>query len=149
MKPVLLLGIGNSLRRDDAVGPLLAERLCGHPSLETLAVHQLCPEHVELFHGRQLVIFADAAVNCPELQSQTIECRPEVIPGTIAHHQHPHGLIALYQALYGNPPAAELIQMPAEDFGFGEGLSSQALAGLEKAVHLLQERFEDNFSLNR
>jgi hydrogenase maturation protease len=147
MKPVLMLGIGNTLRRDDAAGRLLAERLAGHPFIETHAVHQLYPEHIELFHDRRLVIFADAAIDCRELTCLSLSDRREPLASSIGHHQSPQGILGLYQALYGRWPAAEILKMPAADFGYGEGLSSTALSGLEHAVQLLQNRFSDSSSL--
>lgn len=144
MKPILLLGIGNTLRRDDGVGPLLAERLSDHSSIESLAVHQLCPEHIEWFHDRRQVIFADAAVDCPQLLWQSVDSRSDQISERLGHHQHPAGLMALFSALYGNPPTAKLLQMPAVDFGYGEGLSPVSMAGLEQAVQWLQNRFSSD-----
>jgi hydrogenase maturation protease len=49
MNQVLVLGYGNTLRRDDAVGPLAAEAVAGwgRPGVLALALPQLLPELAE------------------------------------------------------------------------------------------------------
>jgi hydrogenase maturation protease len=141
MKPVLLLGIGNSLRRDDGAGPALAERLLWHPKIEALPVHQLCPEHIEMFHHRELLIFADAAVDCSRVEVRVVPVCSDSIPSTIGHHQQPAGLVALYQALYQAAPSAELLSIPGLDFDYGEGISQHTQSAIDDAVRLLENRF--------
>ena len=66
--PVLLIGIGNPSRGDDAIGPLAIERLEGLdlPDTELLTDFQLQVEHALDLVGRDEVIFIDAAVTGPE-----------------------------------------------------------------------------------
>jgi len=61
---VLVVGVGNDLRRDDGVGRTVVEaverRLGGE--VDTVVTHQLLPEILEEFPGRRTVIVVDAAV---------------------------------------------------------------------------------------
>jgi len=64
MKPVLLIGLGNTLMGDDGVGCVVAERLSGHPRLppqvEVMSAGTdllACAAHIE---GRRRVVLVDA-----------------------------------------------------------------------------------------
>jgi Ni,Fe-hydrogenase maturation factor len=61
--PVLVIGYGNTLRRDDGVGVRAAELIAADPRLahaRVLAVHQLTPELALDIGAVSLVIFVDA-----------------------------------------------------------------------------------------
>ena len=71
--PLLVLAWGNPSRGDDALGPLLAERLLAHagaPSLvgrvEVLTDFQLQVEHALDLVGRERILFVDAALDLAE-----------------------------------------------------------------------------------
>jgi hydrogenase maturation protease len=62
--PILVIGIGNPSRGDDAIGPLAIERLeaLGLPGVELLTDFQLQVEHALDLVGRSEVVFVDATV---------------------------------------------------------------------------------------
>ena len=66
MNSTLIFGYGNPSRGDDALGPLLLERLAadGLPDIECLTDFQLQVEHALDLEGRDLVLFIDAHVSC-------------------------------------------------------------------------------------
>jgi hydrogenase maturation protease len=140
MSPTLVIGYGSPLRRDDAAGPLLAERVAawGRPDVRALAVHQLTPELAEPMSQARRVVFADATVE----EADGLARVRKVIPadgGVVSGHcSDPGWLLGLCQALYGRCPVAWLVTIPAADLGLGEGLSAAAAAGVEEALRLIE-----------
>lgn len=144
--PVLVLGIGNPSRGDDALGPRLIERLqvwqqTGRlPGVTLETDFQLQPEHVLDLVGRRRVIIVDAA-----LALETPYCLKTAAPGTLhevaaswtTHHLTPAALLALYRSLYGEPPRLELLAIGARAFELGAGLSAPAAANLAAALERL------------
>src|SRR5262245_1795360 len=64
---VVVIGYGNDLRGDDAVGLRAAQAVAAWdmPGVCGLAVHQLTPELAEILAGAALAIFVDARVPDP------------------------------------------------------------------------------------
>ena len=69
---LLILAVGNPSRGDDALGPLLLERLAAMREqrgdwndIELLTDFQLQIEHAVDLENRALALFADASVSCP------------------------------------------------------------------------------------
>jgi hydrogenase maturation protease len=72
----LVIGYGNTLRRDDGVGVRVAELLAVDPRMEgadILAVHQLTPELAIDVGEATLVVFVDAD---PSVEPGAVEVRP-------------------------------------------------------------------------
>ncbi len=154
----LVIGYGNTSRRDDGVGYHVVDALnarLGRPSLgelssdpadqagdiHTIWLHQLAPELAEIVASYDLVVFVDAHRD---------RCAPDlhIVPLTssyhssmISHHLHPETLLALTRDLYGHSPRAVLVSVRGHDFDFGESLSlrTQELtdAALEEIIRLL------------
>lgn len=139
---VLVLACGNPSRGDDALGPLLVERLsrdtdlarCG---IETLTDFQLQIEHVLDLQDRARIIFVDAAVSGPEPFAFTrLHPGPDASLGT--HALAPGALLALYrQVTADDPPPARLLAIRGYGFELGAPLSERASANLERARRLL------------
>src|SRR5579862_7741310 len=103
MPHLLILGYGNRLRGDDAIGPLAAERLQGllaDPGIEIRALHQLTPELMELISRATRVIFIDAALGPTpgEITERAVE--PDPAPRPFTHHATPELLLAGARSLY-------------------------------------------------
>ena len=132
---LLVIGYGNTLRRDDGVGPRVAEAVAALnlPGVSTLACHQLTPELADPISRAQTVVFVDAAAHAvatPKLARLT----PASAVQLMAHASSPEHLLALARELFGRVPAGWMLALPAEDFAFGEELSASAQAGLAQAV---------------
>jgi hydrogenase maturation protease len=123
---VLVIGYGNALRGDDAMGLIAAERLGG------MAVHQLTPELAERIAQVESVIFLDADTTIPPGEISATAVQPA--EGTLDHHATPAGLLRLAQTVYGATPAAWLIAMGGESFELKEGLSAAAARAVDRAV---------------
>jgi hydrogenase maturation protease len=136
---LLVIGYGNTLRRDDGVGPRAAEAVerMNLPGVRSLACHQLSPEHAELVSRARKVIFVDAAVD----EMGGVKFRP-LIPGDttqlMAHAADPQTLLALARDVFGRAPESWWLTIPALELGFGEDLSPEAQRGLETALEKIQ-----------
>jgi hydrogenase maturation protease len=138
---ILLIACGNSLRRDDGAGLVLAERLlrrCRRPDLEIHRCHQLTTDLAPRLAEPAVaaVLFVDAAVadgtgNPPLPLLRPLTDGPAAQP--VGHHLTPQALLALSAGLYGRRPPAWQVLIPGEDFAFGEGLSAVARGSLVRA----------------
>lgn len=133
----LIIGYGNPLRGDDAVGQMAAERLrrmIADPELEILAVHQLTPELMEPISRAARVIFIDAAVGAEP--GAIAERRIEATSGSRAftHQAAPETLLAGAMALYGAAPEATMFTITGAGFELGARLSEAAEKALETVL---------------
>ncbi len=126
---LLIIAYGNSLRRDDGAGLILAEILTqrwltqNYP-VRLRLVHQLSPElALDLAAPAVMaVLFVDAAVGYRPM----VKLRPldhdAPSPG-LTHHTRPEVIMA-YTELFGRiQPPAWLMTVTGVDFGHGETLS--------------------------
>jgi hydrogenase maturation protease len=137
----LVIGYGNDLRGDDAVGPLAAAAVAAWdaPGVWALAVHQLTPELAEALAVADLAIFVDACASPDREEVETHLIAPAVTDTVLGHTGDPRGLLALTAALYGHCPAAWSITVPARSFAFGAGLSPVAERGLAAALERVRD----------
>ena len=132
---ILVIGYGNTLRRDDGVGPGVAEAVAALalPGVRTLACPLLTPELAEPVSQARMVLFVDAAVDAPrEVQLRTLA--PAESSQIMAHAASPATLLALARDVFGHAPEAWLITIPVEELGIGEEFSPLAQCGFEAAV---------------
>jgi hydrogenase maturation protease len=141
----LVIGYGNPLRGDDAIGPRAALAVAAWeiPGVRALAVHQLVPELAEALAAATTAIFVDAhildsAEDAAEAAIAVEPIGPATSVSALGHTADPRALLALTAALYGRCPAAWAIAVPAPCFALGAALSPQAERGLSAA--LLQVR---------
>ena len=139
----VIIGYGNPLRSDDALGWRVTERLrelVSDPDVEILTHHQLTPELMETLSHVDRAIFVDAAAEgVPgEIMERTVEAGPAA--ASFTHNSSPEALLAGAQALYGHAPRAVLFSVPGADFSLGEQLSPPVSARLEELVALIQAR---------
>lgn len=146
----LVIGYGNELRGDDAVGIQVAETVANWhlPEVKAIVTHQLLPELAVEIAKADYVIFVDACAeeSCARnVQLTPISAQRENSPAAALTHTHSaQGLLALTQKVYDAAPLAWLLQVPTESFDFGEQLSSTARSGIDQAVQTI-ERFYINY----
>jgi hydrogenase maturation protease len=132
---VLVIGYGNSLRRDDGIGPWVAARLAerGLPGVRVVAAHQLTPELAEDLAGCRTAFFVDARAGAGE----PVEVRP-VLPATpdssLTHACDPRTLLALARSVYECNPDAWWVVVGGRDFSLGDGLSPDGVRNARAAV---------------
>ncbi len=129
-----IIGIGNTVRRDDGLGPFVIERLLRSElpaTVEIRAAHQLTPELAEQLSGRDLFVLIDAHASLPSGEISWQRVGPAAdYSGASAHQLTVEALLVLCRHLYGQCPETVLVSVGAEDLTVGEGLS----ATVEKAA---------------
>lgn len=139
--PLLVLAWGNPSRGDDALGPLLAERLLVHAEaapltgrVEVLTDFQLQVEHALDLVGRERVLFVDAALDLAE-PFAVRPLQPARGGGLGSHALAPEAVLQVYQDLHGYaPPPATLLAIRASRFELGAPPGVQALSDLDQAI---------------
>ena len=140
----LVLGYGNTLRRDDGAGVEVARQLAALAlaDVEIVEAHQLLPEHAELLARADRAIFADASVDA-DLPGVALEQLDPPDPGAEIrldpHLSDPGGLLALAAHLFGRAPEAWIVRLPVAELGIGEGLSPATSTAVNEAVRLIRD----------
>lgn len=133
MGAILVIGIGNELRGDDAAGIVAARQLAAwHRDAAVLTVHQLTADLAIGLGTYGTVLFIDA-----DLDATDVDVRP-LIPSfdrltCEPHHMTPEHLLAIAKAL-GEPLPRYVFEvgLPACSFGHGDPLSPTAASGVER-----------------
>lgn len=140
MFPILLFGIGNTLRSDDGVGIYVCEQLhqLQLKNVEIQTAQQLQTEFIDEIFNYKAVIVIDASIATAEVCFEKVEAG-----GTAAsssHHMNLSILQALAQQLYGKTIELYCCAIPAENFELGNELSSVTKQHAATAVQLLQQQ---------
>jgi len=139
-----VIGYGNTLRGDDAFGPLVAERLRQLVDSERaliLTCHQLTPELASDIAACEHVVFIDAAITSPagELVCRNLTAG-EADPGPLVHSLGPEQLLTLARLVYGRAPSASLVCVGGLHFDLGDQqLSPPVAAAIEPAVERIRD----------
>jgi len=142
MQPgVVVLAAGNRSRGDDAIGPLLLERLASRLAaegrggeFELIDDYQLQIEHALDLKGRRLALFIDSGwrTRAP-LAFYAVEAAPDAAQGN-THELSPQAVLEVYRRIErAAPPPAFVLCVRGERFELGEGLSAPAAANAEAA----------------
>jgi len=145
-RPILVFGYGNPSRGDDALGPLLIERLQERKEAgelhgaDLLIDFQIQVEHALDLRGREFVVFVDAASTGPEPYSfDSVEAASEV--GYSTHVMTPGALLRVLEMIADeHGPEVRLLAIRGYRFDLGSPISASARVNLEKAVEFLVQR---------
>lgn len=140
MKKTIVIGYGNTLRRDDGAGIAAAELLAKEfPNANVVTSEGLYPEIAERVAACDVAVFLDASVRTKGV------CVTRIFPGNYIHEGEGHalspaGVLGLCSELYGRTPGeALLVEIPAFECGFGERMSSGTLRLVDFCVRLVSE----------
>ena len=146
MMKILILGYGNTLRKDDGLGIYAAQALASltlPDEVEIRTYQQLSPELSPLLAQMDHAIFIDAALASNGEKPGTINTRilqPRTSqPGSITHHFDPETLLAMAETLYGHAPHATLFSVTAASFDLEEGLSPEVTAALPVLIESIKK----------
>jgi hydrogenase maturation protease len=133
---ILVIGYGNTLWGDDAVGQHVAAAVARWQvsGLSVRAAHQLTPELAEPVSRADMVIFVDGQLSGEEDAVTVRRLEPSTRADFAGHTSDPRGVLALAQAVYGRHAPAWLVLVPGLDFSLREGLSSAAARGVAEAI---------------
>ena len=140
----LVFAVGNPSRGDDALGPLLVERLEQWSAtarelpvdLVLLTDFQWQVEHALDLQGIDVAIFADASVS-GGTSFQTTPLSPQFDASYSTHALSPACVLAVAARLGQKLPQAWLLSMPGGDFELGAPLSATARSALDGAFAYL------------
>jgi hydrogenase maturation protease len=144
-QPVLVVGVGQRDRGDDAVGPAVAERAAGLLPPEVTVVERAEPTGlIGTWAGAGLVVIADAVRSGqrPGTVHVLHACHGPLPLGTGADSTHGLGLaevIELGRTLGRLPPELVVIGVEAQQFQLGEPMSPRVAAAVELAAKAVAE----------
>ena len=138
--PLLVFGVGNPSRGDDALGPMFVERVAAalerevaRGDVELLTDFQLQIEHALDLTGRDRVVFVDASVRAtPPFDFARVAPRRDTSVST--HAMSPEALLETYRTVQGEPPESWVLAIRGERFELGEPLSARAQTHLDAAL---------------
>ena len=143
--PIVVFAVGNPSRGDDAIGPVLCERLAAWLAeqrlterVELVEDFQLNIEHALDLVGRERAIFIDAGANTPAPYIYE-PISPAAIPSHSTHALPPQAVLQVFRQTEGRePPPSFVLCVRGECFALGEGLSPEALLRVNEAMSLLK-----------
>lgn len=134
----LVIGLGNTLRGDDALGRIASERLRLAVDSERVKVIDQCaptPELAAEIAAASLVLFLDASADGPTDRIVTRRLSASDALEAMAHRLDPCRLIGLARHLYGRVPEAFAITFRGRSFEFNDHrLSREAEAACDSIV---------------
>lgn len=142
LPPTLFIaGIGNTLRRDDGIGPYIAREIAALPlqQADTSFPIDLNVEWLEILSRFEVVILVDAhADGAGEVALNEVD--PKSYQTTRASHYLDPGTIALVIGeLFSAKTQLYTCSVPGDDFSVGEGLSEAGKANADKAIRILRQ----------
>lgn len=134
---IAIFGWGNPSRGDDALGPLLLERLEGCAATR-VTDFQLQIEHATDIVGHSLLLFVDAAQDAPApFRFTRLSATRD--RSYSSHSLSPEALLSVYQGVYRETaPDAFLLAIAGYGFELGAPLGEQAQKNLEQAIAFVQ-----------
>lgn len=144
----LVLGYGNPGRRDDGLGPQLAEELArmALPGVDIDSAYQLQAEDAAAVADHDIVVFVDADVSCPD-PFELRPVQPAGEPRFSTHSLAPETVLSMAWKYLEAMPEAYVLAIRGEDFdGFGEGLSDRARRNLSAALGFIEKFLEERTS---
>jgi hydrogenase maturation protease len=137
---LLVFGVGNPSRGDDALGSLFVGRAeqtlrceVDAGQVEFLSDFQLQVEHALDLVGRHRVVFVDASVGA-DAPYQYARVRPDRDASFSTHAMSPAAVLDAHRAVVGEPPPAWTLAIRGDRFELGEDLTPAAAANLEAAL---------------
>lgn len=144
---VLVQGIGNPSRGDDALGPMLIERLSEgwvEGAFDKEWLYQLQIEQAEQWSHYDVVVVLDAHVRIDEpIVWRELEPSGETTSFS-THALSPQAVVTLNRQYYEKHPTVYLLGLQSESFGLGESLSPKAERALEAADATLARFLQAN-----
>ncbi|MGA9270965.1 MAG: hydrogenase maturation protease [Lutimonas sp.] len=135
----LVLGIGNSGRKDDGLGWEFIDFL-KKQEIENLELdyrYQLQIEDAELISHYDRIIFVDATKEPTTDGFYLRPCSKKVLTEMNSHSLHPETVSSLCSSIYGRDPECFILGIEGNQWGLETGLSPEARKNLERAKRYL------------
>jgi len=142
MRPLLIIGYGNSLRSDDGLGWHVTQELLrtiDSAGVEVISCGQLTADLAEPISRAGQVLFIDIARSGPprEVICQRVNPTPRTAP--FLHQLSPEGLLGITRVLFGACPEANLFSVAGHCFEFGDYVSSQVADCMPALISRIKE----------
>lgn len=149
---VVIVGIGNPLRRDDAVGLDIIKKLVGKtPENKVLLIEsESIPEnYIEpiIEYEPSHILIIDAALLGLRAGSVRLTESYEISGGTVSTHTLPIQIFCNYLSKITEVKVALLLIQP-ENVDFGEGLSTKLERTVEEVAHFLTQILSQTSNLD-
>ena len=136
--PAVVIGIGNSFRRDDGIGPAVAAHLAGRglPGVRVLSCAAEPTAILDAWQGVRRAVLIDAAVGGPP--GRVRQCSLDDVAESAPLSSHDLNLqqtFELGRALGRAPESVTVVTVDVADTGHGEGLTPAVRQALPEAVH--------------
>lgn len=144
IRDAVVIGIGNPDRRDDGVGPAVAEAVRGTPGIDVLTCPAEPTAMLDAWDGRPLAVLVDAAAGGTPGQVRAGGLDEVSAASTNAVSSHDLNLGQTYElarVLDRAPQAVVVVTVDigdTRDTGHGEGLSPAVAAALPEAVRVVR-----------
>lgn len=148
MARVLVIGYGNVLRGDDALGLRVVEALkqSVDPAIvELMELQQLAPELAETFSHFELLILVDASMIGEPGTLHSRRVLPKPGPRAESHIVDPASLLNLAANLYHHAPRSFVVTVTGEDFSFTNEMSDPVSSAVGAAVVRVEEIIAKHF----
>jgi hydrogenase maturation protease len=146
----LVVAVGNRIRRDDGVGPEVADRVrAARPDLDIVELSGDASAMIGLWARREVVVVVDAVRTGAAVGTCHRWCLgaggwdAPLPPSRLSSHLvGVREAIDLATALDRLPPRLVVVGVEVEDLGVGEGLSAPVAAAVARAAALVEESVE-------
>ena len=141
LKRVLVIGVGNTLRGDDAIGHTVAAALepyVAQTGIDVVTVHQLLPELALTLRQARLLIVVDAAVDvAPGRVVGKLE-RPAGGLRTVGHFETLQNVLDIARRVFHHAPETWTVSIGGARWDVGASLSPAVDAAIPKALHRIE-----------
>lgn len=146
MPPLLIIGIGNEYRGDDAAGLIVARALQARalPGAVVIEAAGVCVELLECWANAGAVLLIDAVCSgAPPGVLHTIDAHAAPVPVDLFTCST-HGLgvataVELARTLNRLPPHLVLVGIEGKEFGIGQGLSTEVESVLPAVIEQIAQ----------
>ncbi|HQJ75268.1 MAG TPA: hydrogenase maturation protease [Bacteroidota bacterium] len=144
-KKILIIGYGNTLRGDDGIGQIIAEKIekLNFKDIDILALHQLTPDIAGKIIEYKVVFFIDASQNTELNEVQVLSLEPSESSPKIEHAMNPEDILKLAEELYNFYPKSFCVLVPARNFSFSESLSDLTKSMIQPAIKIITEKIKN------
>ena len=142
MDKILVIGYGNSLAGDDALGFYTVNELLGTVMPENISVkyiHQLMPEHSLDFTNYDKLIFIDAEASLipGELKYRKIFMEDLKNTAVTAHEFTLDTILLMGYWLYGKMPEIHLLTVTGTNFETGENITPAVKSRIPEVIDMI------------
>jgi hydrogenase maturation protease len=147
---ILLYGYGNPGRQDDGLGVLLAgimekwAQKNRYLNLEVDQNYQLNIEDSEKISHYDVVIFADASINCSQPYSFT-KLLPDLNTDFSMHSVHPSFVVGLNKQIFKSSPKTFLLSIRGYEWDIIDTISPEAKKNLDASCDFLQTLIKEKY----